>query len=87
MLLMLATALIALFMPAEIGPTILGHFGYIHLFCLLVAYSVPTAFFAARKGNIKKHKRSMIGLYVGAILIAGVFTFMPGRLLHTWLLT
>lgn len=85
MLLMLATALIALFMPAEIGPTIFGHFGYIHLFCFLVAYSVPTAFFAARNGNIKKHKRSMIGLYVGAILIAGVFTFMPGRLLHTWL--
>ncbi|MFT5923027.1 MAG: putative membrane protein [Flavobacteriales bacterium] len=37
---------------------------------------------AARKGNIKAHKRKMILLYVGAILIAGAFTLMPGRYLH-----
>jgi len=24
----------------------------------------------------------MIGLYVGALLIAGAFTFLPGRLMH-----
>ena len=32
MLLMLATAVITLFMPALVGPTLLGHFGFIHLF-------------------------------------------------------
>lgn len=86
MLLMLATAVISLFLSAKVGPTLFGHFGYLHLLCLLVVITVPLAFFAARNGNIKRHKRAMISLYVGAILTAGVFTLMPGRLLHSWLI-
>lgn len=85
MVLMLVTATITLFMPAQAGPRFIGHFGYIHLFSLLVFYSVPMAFINARRGNVKGHKSSMIGLYVGGILIAGSFAFMPGRLLHNWL--
>ena len=84
MLLMLLTATITLFMSAVVGPTLLNHFGFIHLFSLLVFYSVPTAYFAARNGNISKHKSSMLGLYIGGLLIAGGFTLMPGRLLHVW---
>ena len=85
MLLMLMTACIALFMSAEVGPTLLNHFGVIHLFCLLVFYSVSSAYLSIKKGNIKKHKSSMVGLYVGGLLIAGAFTLMPGRLLHGWI--
>jgi len=82
MLLMLITALITLFMPAKVGPTVMGHFGLIHLFSFYVFYSVPLAFVSAKKGNITRHKQSMVGLYVGGILIAGAFTLMPGRFLH-----
>ncbi|MEP7704503.1 DUF2306 domain-containing protein [Paraglaciecola sp. 25GB23A] len=85
MLLMLFSAVVTLFMSATIGPVILGHFGFIHLFSLLVLYSVPTAYVAVRNGDINRHKRSMIALYVGGLLIAGSFTFAPGRMLHTWL--
>ncbi len=85
MVLMLVTALVTLFMPAHVGPSFLGHFGFIHLFCLVVWYSVPAAYFAARVGNITKHKFNLIAVYVGGILIAGGFAFMPGRLLHAWL--
>ena len=85
MVLMLVTAIIALFMPAQIGPKLLGHFGFIHLFCFLVLYSVPAAYFAVRKGNLVNHQANLIGVYVGGILIAGAFAFMPGRLLHKWL--
>ena len=84
MSLMLITALSTLFMRAEVGPMIIGHFGYVHLLSLLVLYAVPSAYIAVRKGNIAKHKRSMVLLYVGAILLAGGFTFMPGRMMHTW---
>jgi uncharacterized membrane protein len=80
--LMLVTAIITLFMPAFVGPRFGGHFGFIHLFALLVLYSVPTAYINARKGNIAKHRSAMIGLYVGGILIAGSFAFMPGRMLN-----
>jgi uncharacterized membrane protein len=86
MLLMLCTSAITLFMTAEVGPTFLGHFGYIHLLSFLVLYCVPAAWFAARRGDLRAHKFNMIGLYVGGLLIAGGFTLMPGRLLHEWLL-
>jgi len=85
LLLMLVTAFITLFMPAAVGPRFLGHFGFIHLLSLLVFYVTPKAIFAIRRGDVKTHRNSMIGMYIGALLIAGFLAFMPGRLLHTWL--
>jgi uncharacterized membrane protein len=82
MVLMLFTAGVTLFMPAAVGPTILNHFGWIHSFSFLTIYTVPTAYLAIKKGRVKVHKRKMILLYFGAILIAGGFTFVPGRYLH-----
>jgi len=85
MLLMLATALITLSMPAKVGPQFLHHFGVIHIFSLLGLTSVPIAYFAARRGNIRAHRAAMVSLYIGGILIAGAFAFSPGRMLHRWL--
>lgn len=82
MVLMLITALITLFMPAMVGPQVLNHFGWIHLFSFLTIWTVPTAYTAIRKGNVRAHKRKMVLLYFGAILIAGGFTFAPGRYLN-----
>lgn len=84
MALMFGTAIITLFMPAGVGARWLGHFGFIHIFSLLTLYAVPTAYFAARRGDIAAHKGPMIGLFIGGILIAGTFAFMPGRILHSW---
>lgn len=83
MILMMITALITLFMQAEVGPKILNHFGWIHSFSFLTIYTVPTAYLAIKKRDVKSHKRKMILLYFGAIIIAGGFTFVPGRYLHT----
>ena len=82
MVLMMFTATVTLFMPAQVGPTVLNHFGWIHSFSFLTIYTVPTAYWAIRKGNVKAHKRKMILLYFGAIVIAGCFTFTPGRYLY-----
>ncbi len=82
MLLMLITACISLFMPALVGPQFFNHFGWIHLFSFLTLWTVPTAYTAIRKGNIKAHQRKMVLLYIGAIMIAGGFTLAPGRYLH-----
>lgn len=84
LLLMLLTAALTLFMRAQ-HPVLLGHFGYLHLFVVLVGVTVPRAYFAARRGDIRAHRSGMIGLYVGALILAGAFAFMPGRLLHRWL--
>jgi len=82
MVLMLITAFITLFMPAEVGPQLFNHFGWIHSFSFLTLYTIPTAYTAIRKGRVKKHQRKMIVLYFGAIIIAGGFTLVPGRYLH-----
>lgn len=86
MVLMLLTAMITLFMTAEVGPTLLNHFGFIHLFSVLVIVTVPRAYIAAKNHNVQSHKYSMLGMYVGAVLLAGSFTLMPGRYLHELLL-
>ncbi len=85
MLLMLATAIITLVMPAQVGPRLFGHFGFIHGFALLTLYMVPTALLAARRGDIQMHRKKMIGLYIGGLVIAGAFAFMPGRMLNGWI--
>ena len=82
--LILVTAAVALIMPAEVGPRILGHFGFIHLFSILVLVCVPLAVYNIRRGNVSGHRFNMVGVYVGGILIAGTFAFMPGRILHGW---
>lgn len=83
MVLMMVTAIITLFMPSKIGLQLFNHFGWIHLFSALTIYTVPTAYLAIKKGNVKSHKRKMILLYFGALIIAGGFTFVPGRYMHT----
>ncbi|MGB5369663.1 MAG: DUF2306 domain-containing protein [Flavobacteriaceae bacterium] len=82
MILMFVTAMITLFIPAQVGPQLLFHFGWIHSFSFLTLYTVPTAYIAINKGQVKKHQRKMILLYFGAIIIAGGFTLAPGRYLH-----
>lgn len=82
MILMLFTAIVSLFMPAVVGPTLFNHFGWVHTFSILTLYTIPTAYIAIKKGNIIVHKRKMIILYIGALVIAGAFTLMPGRYLH-----
>ena len=59
-----------------------GRLSLIHLFIPLTLGGVTATILALRRGDIVRHKRSMIGLYVGALLIAGGFTFLPGRLMH-----
>ncbi len=72
------TALTTLFIRT-INP---GHFSWIHLFIPLTLFGVTASILALRRRDIRGHRRAMIGLYVGALLIAGGFTFLPGRLMH-----
>jgi uncharacterized membrane protein len=58
-------------------------FSVIHALSLWVLFFAPVAVILARRGKIRAHKRSMIGLFAGALIIAGVFTFVPGRIMHS----
>jgi uncharacterized membrane protein len=56
-------------------------FSVIHLLSLNVAIGLPIAVWAARRGNIVLHSKAMKGTFFGGLIIAGIFTLAPGRLL------
>lgn len=62
-----------------------GHFSPIHLLSLLVLVAVPWAVFNARAHRVAEHRRTIRSLVIGALLIAGFFTFPFDRLLGRWL--
>lgn len=82
MVLMFFTAAVSVFLEARVGPQFLGHFGWIHLLSLLTLYTVPSSIIHVRKKRIKAHRRGMLILYFAGIIVAGIFTFAPGRYLH-----
>jgi uncharacterized membrane protein len=53
----------------------------IHLFSVLTLVVAPQIVFFARTGRIDRHRSAVLGLMVGALAIAGLFTFLPGRAL------
>ncbi len=58
-----------------------GSFSPIHGLSLLVLVLVPLAVLAIRRGKVKRHRTAMIGLFFGALVIPGLFTLLPMRLL------
>jgi uncharacterized membrane protein len=61
---------------------LVGPFSPIHLLSLLVLWTVPKAILNARKGKIKNHARGMTMIFWLALIGAGFFTLMPGRIMH-----
>ena len=57
-------------------------FSLIHLLSVLTIVAVPLAVLAVRGGNIRRHRIVMLTLFWTALVITGLFTLMPGRILH-----
>ena len=60
----------------------IGPFGPIHLLSCLVLFSLWRGVRAARRHNIAGHRATMIQLYCFSLLLAGAFTFVPGRIMY-----
>jgi uncharacterized membrane protein len=58
-----------------------GGYSFLHLFAGWTLIALPMGVFAARKHKVRLHGRTMTGLFVGGLLIAGAFAFLPGRLM------
>jgi uncharacterized membrane protein len=78
--LMLLAALSAVFIRDFRLPNIEG-FTPIHLLIPFMLGSIFIAFKNLFKGNIQAHRKYMQGTYIGACLVAGGFTLIPGRYL------
>jgi uncharacterized membrane protein len=59
-----------------------GAFSPIHLLSVWTLISLVMAIFHVRRGNIREHKIWMMLLYVLALLVTGLFTLWPGRVMH-----
>jgi uncharacterized membrane protein len=57
-------------------------FSVIHLLSIMVLLQLPLALLAARRHNVRRHSYIMIAMFVGGLIIAGGFTFLPGRIMH-----
>ncbi len=58
-----------------------GAFSFIHILSGWTLVVLPMAIYAARRGDIARHRGRMTGLFIGGLLIAGTLAFMPGRLM------
>lgn len=59
-----------------------GPWSPIHLLSIFTLATLPFAVLHARRHNVAKHRNAMIALFTGALVVAGLFTFVPGRIMH-----
>jgi uncharacterized membrane protein len=61
---------------------LLGPWSPIHLLSILVLVLLPIAVVSAHRHNVRHHRRIMIGIFSGGLVVAGLFTLLPGRIMH-----
>ena len=82
--LMGSTALASAFIRDDHLPNVAG-ITPIHAFTVLVSVNLPRGIWCIRRGQVQAHRKTMRGLFIGACVLAGVFTLLPGRFLGTLL--
>ncbi|MCT7663498.1 DUF2306 domain-containing protein [Shinella kummerowiae] len=58
-----------------------GNFSPIHLLSIYVIVGSIPAIRAARRGDIRAHRAQVAGMYFGGIVVAGLFTLVPHRVM------
>ncbi len=59
-----------------------GPWSPIHLLAIYTLVMLPLAVRHARRHAVQQHRWAMIGIFAGALIVAGLFTFVPGRIMH-----
>ena len=61
---------------------LIGPWSPIHLLSIFTLTMLPIAVWRARRHRVADHRRIMTLTFVGALVIAGLFTLLPGRIMH-----
>jgi uncharacterized membrane protein len=77
--LMLAVAITSFFIHTI---RLVGIWSPIHLLSIYTIWYLARGVWLARAGRIGEHRAIMQQIYLGALIVAGAFTFMPGRIMH-----
>ncbi len=59
-----------------------GDWSPIHLLSIFALIMLPLGVAYARRHRVRGHRITMISIFVGALVIAGLFTFVPGRIMN-----
>ena len=59
-----------------------GPWSPIHLLAIFTLAMLPLAVLHARRHRVGRHRNAMIAIFAGALVVAGLFTLMPGRIMH-----
>jgi len=78
--LLIASAAISSFWIQTIR--LVGPFSPIHLLSIFTLIVLPIGVWRAHSRRVADHKRIMTMIFGGALVIAGLFTFVPGRIMH-----
>lgn len=54
----------------------------IHLLSIFTPLMLLLGVVYARTHNVRGHRITMISIFIGALVIAGLFTLVPGRIMH-----
>ena len=77
--LMLTVAFTSLFISSH---PIFGPFGPIHILSFFTLVNVPVAVWLARRQNVAAHSQTMVWIYALALIVTGLFTLWPGRIMN-----
>jgi uncharacterized membrane protein len=61
---------------------LVGPWSPIHLLSVYTLVMLGVAVHAARTHAMRRHRRTMISLFLFALIGAGAFTLLPGRIMH-----
>jgi uncharacterized membrane protein len=59
-----------------------GPWSPIHLLSILTLIMLPLGVWYAHTHRMTGHKITMISIFVGALVVAGLFTLLPGRIMN-----
>ena len=69
------------FLPGMLGRAVLT--AYLLSASIFTPIMPVVGVMAARGHNVRRHKITMISIFAGALVVAGLFTLVPGRIMHT----
>ncbi len=61
---------------------LIGPFSPIHLLSIFTLAMLPLAVWRAHQHQVAAHRKAMILLFAGALVVAGLFTLVPGRIMY-----
>lgn len=85
-LLMAAVTVSSIFIRPSLYPglPLIQWFSFIHIFTVITTVGLigGVTHILVSGPNLKKHKGPFLGIFIGGLVIAGAFAFLPGRIMY-----